>query len=89
MKLKLKTPILIEDKIYEFAHLSLSTSTGFINPEEYTLALRLTPYRILEDGVMEKLEESTSSHSYLNGLNSPISEEFGEILMSIQKLLNK
>lgn len=89
MKLQLKTPIVIEDKTYEFVHLSLSTSTGFSNPEEYTLALRLTPYRILEDGSIEKLEDATLSHSYLNALNSPISEEFTEILNILQKLLNK
>jgi hypothetical protein len=89
MKLQLKTPINIEDKTYEFVHLSLSTSTGFSNPEEYTLALRLTPYRILEDGTIDKLENETSSHSYLNALNSPISEEFIEIINTLQKLLNK
>lgn len=89
MKINLKTPIVIEDKTYEFAHLSLSTSTGFSNPEEYTLAVRLTPYRILEDGTIDRLENETSSYSYLNALNSPISEEFTEILNTLQKLLNK
>ena len=89
MKLQLKTPIIIEDKTYEFAHLSLSTSTGFSNPEEYTLALRLTPYRILENGVIDRLEGETFSFSYLNALNSPVSEEFTEILTTMQKLLNK
>ena len=89
MKLNLKTPITIEDRTYDFVHLSLSTSTGFFNPEEYTLALRLTLYRILEDGSIDKLEEVSSSHSYLNVLNSPISEEFEEILIVIQKLINK
>lgn len=89
MKLQLKTPIVIEDATYEFAHLSLSTSTGFSNPEEYTLAIRFTPYRILEDGSIEKLEDATLAHSYLNALNSPISEEFTEIINTLQKLLNK
>lgn len=89
MKLQLKTPIVIEDKTYEFVHLSLSTSTGFSNPEEYTFALRLTPYRILEDGSIEKLEDATLSHSYLNVLNSPISETGEAIINSIQELLNK
>jgi hypothetical protein len=89
MKLKLKTPIVIEDKIYEFVHLSLSTSTGFINTDEYTLALRLTPYRVLEDGSVDKLEEATVAYSYLNVLDSPIAEEYTEILTALQKLLNK
>lgn len=89
MKLKLKTPIVIGDKIYEFVHLSLSTSTGFTNTDEYTLALRLTPYRVLEDGSVDKLEEATVAYSYLNVLDSPIAEEYTEILTALQKLLNK
>lgn len=89
MKLKLKSPIIIEDKIYEFASLNLSTSTGINNSEEYIFALTITPYRILDNGVIDKLETESLSYSYLNGLNSPISEEFTKILKIIQELLNK
>ena len=89
MKINLKTPIVIEDKVYEYAHVSLSTTTGFSNPEEYTLAIRLTPYRVLQDGKIEKIEESIISYSFLSALNSPLSEEFKEIITVIQKIVNK
>jgi hypothetical protein len=89
MKLTLKQPIIVEGKTYEYAFMSLSTSSGFSNPEEYTFALRLVPYRINENNEVEKLEDASMSHSYLNVLNSPISETGETIINAIQELLNK
>jgi hypothetical protein len=93
MKLTLKEPIIIgegeEQKVYEYAFLNFSTSTGFVNPEQYTLALRLTPYRVSSDGTFDKLEERVSSYSYLDALNSPLRNTAIEILNVIQQIINK
>jgi hypothetical protein len=89
MKLVLKQPITVDGKTYEYGFMSLSTSSGFSNPNEYTFALRIIPYRINENNEIEKLEEASISHSYLNVLNSPISETGEAIIDSIQELLNK
>jgi hypothetical protein len=92
MKLTLKQPIVItengETKIYEYAFLNLASSTGFNNPDQYTLALRLTPYRILPDGKLDKLENQVTSHSYLDALNSPVKDAATAILNVIQQTIN-
>lgn len=89
MKVKLKEPIIVEDKIYEFAHISVSMSTGFSNPEEYTFAFRAVPYRINENNEVEKLEDVIISHSYLNVLNSTVSDIGEGFINNVQELLNK
>ena len=89
MKLLLKNPITFEGEIYEYAFLSLSTSTGYNNPDQYTFALRLTPYRVNESGEIIKLEDATMSYSYLNVLDSDNAGTEIAILNSIQELINK
>lgn len=105
MKLTLKEPIIIEEtnylifkkKIeYPFAHLSLSMSTGFTNPDGYSVSLRLVPFRINDEGQVEKLEDKGITLSSLDGLDKTIhggSEQLAtlttEIVASIQKYINR
>ena len=100
MKLTLKQPIQLEvegKKIeYPFAHLSLSMSTGFTNPDGYSVSLRLVPFRITESNEVEKLEEKSFTLSSLDGLNATVhggSEQLTtlttEIIASVQKFINK
>lgn len=104
MKITLKNPIIIEEpnflifkkKIeYPYAHLSLSMSTGFSNSDGYSVAIRLVPFRITEENVIEKLEEHAITVSTLDGLNATMhggSEQLAnltsEIVASIQKFVN-
>jgi hypothetical protein len=97
MKLLLKTPIVIEEKHlliftkkieYPYAHISLSMTTGFSDAESYTLAMRIVPYRITEEGQIEKLESHQQSISSLNGLSDNIAGTLTKDLVSaIQKHL--
>lgn len=99
MKLTLKQPIQIEvegNQIeYPFAHLSLSMSTGFTNADGYSVSLRLVPFRITDEGLVEKLEDKSFTLSSLDGLNTTAhggSEKLNtlttEIVTSIQKYIN-
>ena len=99
MKITLKQPIQIEVKgkaiEFPYAHLSLSMSTGFTNPDSYSVSLRLVPFRITDEGQIEKLEDRAFTLSSLDGLDKTIhggSEQLStlttEIISSIQKFVN-
>lgn len=93
MELNLKNSIIITDengnqKEYKRLALSLSTSTGYNNVDEYTFALRLVPFRIDEEGNVDRLEDETISHSFLNVLDSNFKDCGNSILEALQKEIN-
>jgi len=88
MKLQLKNPIQIEDKIYPYVMLSLSISTNQMSIEQYMFASNLVPYRINENGEVEKLEDRSIPISVLNILDSQFKDLGEDILNSIQSQLN-
>lgn len=88
MKLQLKNPIQIEDKIYPYVMLSMSISSNQVDVEKYFFATNLVPYRIDGDGKIEKLEDRSIPISVLNILDSQFKTLGEDILNSIQSQLN-
>ena len=89
MKLTLKTPIVHEEKEYPFAMLSLSLSTNPTDVEQYFFASNLTPYRIDENGAVEKLDEASLPMSVISVLESQYEQLGRDILTAFQNQLNK
>lgn len=89
MKLQLKTPIETAGKIFENVLLSLSISSNQNNVEEYMFACSLTPYRIDEEGNVEKLEDANIPMSVINVMDSQFKDLGTEILSALQNQLNK
>lgn len=89
MKLVLKQPIVVEGKEYPFAMLSLSMSTNQNDVEEYFFACNLTPYRIDENGAIDKLNEASLPMSVVNVLESQFHELGNDILTAFQNQLNR
>lgn len=89
MKLQLKTPIEIAGKIFENVLLSLSISSNQNNIEEYMFACSLTPYRIDEEGNVEKLEAANIPMSVINIMDSQYQVLGTELLTALQNQLNK
>jgi hypothetical protein len=90
MKLTLKNPITHDGNEYPFASLSLSISTGFNNADTYTLAMRLVPYRITDDGAIEKLDSHAIGFSTLNALQDAALQPLAEsVIENVQTLINR
>ena len=89
MKLKLKEPIIADGKTYENVLLALSISSNQNNVEEYMFACSLTPYRIAEDGAVEKLESANIPMSVISIMDSQYNELGTELLTALQNQLNR
>ena len=89
MKLVLKQPIVVEDVEYPFAMLSLSMSNNQNDVEKYFFASNLTPYRIDENGAIEKLDEASLPMSVISVLESQYEQLGRDILTSFQNQLNR
>lgn len=88
MKIELKNPITVGEDTYNHAHLSLSISSGFSDIDSYTLALRLVPYRLAENGEIIKLETHQLAISSLNGLTDQLASGLTiEIIEAVQKFV--
>ncbi len=89
MKLVLKQPIVVEGVEYPFAILSLSMSTNQNDVEKYFFASNLTPYRIDENGAIEKLDEASLPMSVISVLESQYEQLGRDILTAFQNQLNR
>ena len=88
MKLVLKQPIVVEGVEYPFVMLSLSISTNQNDVEQYFFASNLTPYRIDENGAIEKLDEDSLPMSVISVLESQYEQLGRDILTAFQNQLN-
>lgn len=89
MKLVLKQPIVHEEKEYPFAMLSLSISTNPTDVDKYFFASNLTPYRIDDNGTIEKLDEASLPMSVISVLESQYEQLGIDILTAFQNQLNR
>lgn len=89
MILKLKTPIEADGKTYENVLLSLSISSNQNSVEDYMFACSLTPYRINEDGNVEKLDDANIPMSVINIMDSQFKDLGTELITALQNQLNK
>lgn len=89
MKLVLNQPIVVDGIEYPFAMLSLSISTNQNDVEKYFFAGNLTPYRIDENGAIEKLDEASLSMSVISVLESQYEQLGRDILTAFQNQLNR
>jgi hypothetical protein len=89
MKLVLKQPIVVEGVEYPFAMLSLSMSTNQNDLEKYFFSSNLTPYRIDENGAIEKLDEASLQMSVISVLESQYEQLGRDILTAFQNQLNR
>ena len=89
MKIVLKQPIVVEGKEYPFAMLSLSMSTNQNDVEKYFFACNLTPYRIDENGAIDKLDEASMPMSVISVLESQHEQLGRDILTAFQNQLDR
>lgn len=89
MKLVLNQPIVVDGIEYPFAMLSLSISTNQNDVEKYFFAGNLTPYRIAENGAIEKLDEASLPMSVISVLESQYEQLGRDILTAFQNQLNR
>jgi hypothetical protein len=91
MKLQLKTPIQHEDSTYPYANLRLSVSTQYGNPDGYSFAMTVTPYRITDSNEVELLNSHAMNFNSLNALedaNLLLKDCSTNVITEIQNLLN-
>ena len=93
MKIKAKNPIIKDGVEYPYYAVSMSMSPLWRPGVGCSVAIRLTPFRETEDGVVVKLEEKTKSISIYDVFAREDGDEHTEtavtnIMSTLQALIN-